>query len=67
MKDLNKRILTAVIFVPLLLLIFYLGEIYFLVFICSVSLFSSLEFFNLVKVEVSKLRKIYYYNGSEYR
>ena len=59
MNNLTKRILTAVVTVPILLLIFYLGDLYFLGFIILVSFLCLLEFFNFVNIETSNLRKLY--------
>ena len=59
MKDINKRVASAAICVPLLLLIFYLGGIYFLVFISVVSLLSLIEFFNLISLNISYKRRVY--------
>ncbi|MGH7885760.1 MAG: phosphatidate cytidylyltransferase [Thermodesulfobacteriota bacterium] len=59
MKDLKKRLLTAFIAIPLLYLTFYLGSYYFLFFVLGVSILSSIEFFSLSKLQISKLRRTY--------
>ena len=48
MSNLTQRILTAIIGVPLLLLVFYFGSYYFLAFILLIVGFGSYEFFRLV-------------------
>lgn len=48
MSNLTQRILTAIIGVPLLLLVFYFGSYYFLIFILLIVGFGSYEFFRLV-------------------
>lgn len=47
MKNLIKRLATAAVAVPVLLLIFYHGGLYYLAFICLLVILSSLEFFSL--------------------
>ncbi|NIP39743.1 MAG: phosphatidate cytidylyltransferase [Candidatus Dadabacteria bacterium] len=48
MSNLTQRILTAIVGVPLLLLVFYFGSYYFLSFILLIVGLGSYEFFNLV-------------------
>ena len=48
MNNLTQRILTAIIGVPLLLLVFYFGSFYFLLFILLIVGLGSYEFFKLV-------------------
>ncbi|HSG30083.1 MAG TPA: phosphatidate cytidylyltransferase [Thermodesulfobacteriota bacterium] len=48
MSNLTQRILTAIVGVPILLLVFYFGSIYFLAFILLIVALGSYEFFSLV-------------------
>ena len=52
MKNLIKRLATAAVAVPVLLLIFYHGGLYYLAFICLLVILSSLEFFPLAGTDV---------------
>lgn len=58
-RNLITRIGTAVIAVPILLLIFYHGGIYYLALICLIGALCSLEFFALAGSDIRKTRKIY--------
>ncbi len=48
MNNLTQRILTAIVGVPILLLVFYFGSVYFLAFILLIVGLGSYEFFSLV-------------------
>ncbi len=52
MKNLIKRLATAAVAVPVLLLIFYHGGLYYLAFVCLLVILSSLEFFSLAGTDV---------------
>ena len=58
-RNLITRIATAVVAVPILLLIFYLGGVYYLAFICLLAGLCSLEFLALAGPGIRKSRKIY--------
>lgn len=58
-RNLITRIATAVVAVPILLLIFYHGGVYYLAFMCLLGVLSSLEFFALAGPDIKKWRKIY--------
>lgn len=58
-RNLIARIITAVIGVPILLLIFYHGGVYYLAFICLIAALCSIEFFALAGPDIRKSRKIY--------
>ncbi len=58
-KNLIARIMTAVVAVPILLLIFYLGQWYYLIFICVVAGLCLMEFFALTDSETQKKKKTY--------
>ena len=58
-RNLITRIATAVVAVPILLLIFYHGEVYYLAFMCVLGALCSLEFFALAGPDIRKWRKIY--------
>lgn len=58
-KNLIVRIATAVVAVPILLLIFYHGGVYYLAFMCLVAALCSIEFFALAGPDIRKSRKIY--------
>ncbi len=58
-KNLLMRIATAVVAVPILLLIFYHGSIIYLGFICLIAVLCSFEFFALVAPEMRMWRKAY--------
>ena len=58
-RNLITRIATAIVAVPVLLLIFYLGGVYYLAFICLLAGLCSLEFFALAGPGIRKSRKIY--------
>ena len=59
MKNLIKRLATAAVAVPILLLIFYHGELYYLAFICLLVILSSLEFSSLAGPDIGKRSKAY--------
>ena len=58
-RNLITRIITAVVAVPILLLIFYYGGVYYLALICLIGALCSLEFFALAGPDIRKTRKIY--------
>ena len=58
-RNLITRIMTAVVAVPILLLIFYHGGVYYLALICLIGALRSLEFFALAGPDIRKTRKIY--------
>ncbi len=58
-RNLIIRIATAVVAVPILLLIFYHGGVYYLTFICLIGVLCSLEFFALAGSSIGKWRRIY--------
>ena len=58
-RNLITRIVTAVAAVPILLLIFYYGGVYYLALICLIGALCSLEFFALAGPDIRKTRKIY--------
>ena len=58
-RNLITRIVTAAVAVPILLLIFYHGGIYYLTLICLIGALCSLEFFALAGPDIRKTRKIY--------
>ena len=58
-RNLITRIMTAVVAVPILLLIFYYGGVYYLALICLIGALCSLEFFALAGSDIRKTRKIY--------
>ena len=58
-RNLITRIVTSVVAVPILLLIFYHGGIYYLALICLIGALCSLEFFALAGPDIRKTRKIY--------
>ena len=58
-RNLITRIVTAVVAVPILLLIFYYGGVYYLALICLIGALCSLEFFALAGPDIRKTRKIY--------
>jgi len=58
MNNLTQRILTAIIGVPLLLLVFYFGGFYFLAFILLIVGLGSYEFFRLIDNKNSDNKKI---------
>ena len=58
-RNLITRIVTAVVAVPILLLIFYHGGVYYLALICLIGALCSLEFFALAGLDIRKTRKIY--------
>lgn len=58
-RNLITRIITAVVTVPILLLIFYHGGVYYLALICLIGALCSLEFFALAGPDIRKTRKIY--------
>lgn len=58
-RNLITRIATAVVAVPILLLIFYHGGVYYLAFMCALGALCSLEFFALAGPDIRKWRKIY--------
>ena len=58
-RNLITRIMTAVVAVPILLLIFYYGGVYYLALICLIGALCSLEFFALAGPDIRKTRKIY--------
>ncbi len=51
MSNLTQRVLTAVVGVPLLYFVFYLGGIPFLIFILAVIFLGELEFFKLLEAK----------------
>ncbi|MCY3625939.1 MAG: phosphatidate cytidylyltransferase [Candidatus Dadabacteria bacterium] len=53
------RIITAVVAVPILLLIFYHGGVYYLALMCLIAALCSIEFFALADPDIRKSRKIY--------
>ena len=59
LRNLITRIATAAVAVPILLVIFYHGGLYYLAFICLVAVLCSIEFFALAGSEIRKSRKIY--------
>ena len=58
-KNLITRIATAVVAVPILLLIFYYGGVYYLALMCLIAALCSIEFFALAGPDLRKSRKIY--------
>ena len=58
-RNLITRIATTVVAVPILLLIFYHGGVYYLAFMCLLGALCSLEFFALAGPDIRKTRKIY--------
>lgn len=58
-RNLITRIATAVVAVPILLLIFYHGGVYYLAFMCLVAALCSVEFFALAGPDIRKSRRIY--------
>ena len=58
-RNLITRIVTAAVAIPILLLIFYHGGIYYLALICLIGALCSLEFFALAGPDIRKTRKIY--------
>lgn len=58
-RNLITRIATSVVAVPILLIIFYHGGIYYLALICLIGALCSLEFFALAGPDIRKTRKIY--------
>ncbi len=58
MSNLTQRILTAIVGVPILLLVFYYGGIYFLGFILLIVAMGSYEFFRLVDTKNIDNKKI---------
>ena len=58
-RNLITRIATSVVAVPILLLIFYHGGVYYLALICLIGALCSLEFFALAGPDIRKTRKIY--------
>ena len=59
LRNLITRIATAAVAVPILLVIFYHGGLYYLAFICLVAVLCSIEFFALAGSGIRKSRKIY--------
>lgn len=64
MKNLIKRLATAAVAVPILLLIFYHGGLYYLAFICLLAVLASLEFFSLAGHEIGGRSKAYMASAS---
>lgn len=58
-KNLITRIATAVVAVPILLLIFYYGGVYYLALMCLIAALCSIEFFALAGPDLRKSRRIY--------
>lgn len=58
-RNLITRIATAVVAVPILLLIFYHGGVYYLALMCLIAALCSIEFFALAGPDLRKSRKIY--------
>lgn len=58
-RNLITRIVTSAVAVPILLLIFYHGGVYYLALICLIGALCSLEFFALAGPDIRKTRKIY--------
>ncbi len=58
-RNLIARIVTAVVAVPILLLIFYHGGVYYLALMCLIAALCSVEFFELAGPDIRKTRKIY--------
>jgi len=58
-RNLIMRIVTAVVAVPILLLIFYHGGVYYLALMCLIAALCSIEFFALAGPDIRKTRKIY--------
>lgn len=58
-RNLITRIATAVVAVPILLLIFYHGGVYYLALMCLIAALCSVEFFELAGPDIRKTRKIY--------
>ena len=58
-RNLIARIATAVVAVPILLLIFYHGGVYYLAFMCLVAALCSIEFFSLAGPDIRKSRRTY--------
>lgn len=58
-RNLITRIATAVVAVPILLLIFYHGGVYYLAFMCLLAVLCSLEFFALADPDIRSWRKTY--------
>ena len=58
-RNLITRIATAVVAVPILLLIFYHGGVYYLALMCLIAALCSIEFFALAGPDLRKSRRIY--------
>lgn len=58
-RNLIMRIVTAVVAVPILLLTFYHGGVYYLALMCLTAALCSIEFFALAGPDIRKTRKIY--------
>ena len=60
-RNLITRIATAVVAVPILLLIFYHGGVYYLAFMCVLGALCSLEFFALAGPGYTEVEKDLYH------
>ena len=58
-RNLIMRIVTAVVAVPILLLIFYHGGVYYLALMCLIAALCSIEFFALAGPDIRKSRRTY--------
>ena len=58
-RNLITRIATAVVAVPILLVIFYHGGVYYLALMCLIAALCSIEFFALAGPDIRKTRRIY--------
>ena len=58
-RNLITRIATAVVAVPILLLVFYHGGVYYLALMCLIAALCSIEFFALAGPDLRKSRRIY--------
>ncbi len=58
-RNLITRIATAVVAVPILLLIFYHGGVYYLALMCLIAALCSIEFFALAGPDIRKSRRTY--------
>ncbi len=58
-RNLITRIATAVVAVPILLLIFYHGGVYYLALMCLIAALCSIEFFELAGPDIRKSRRTY--------
>ncbi|MCX8010674.1 MAG: phosphatidate cytidylyltransferase, partial [Ignavibacteria bacterium] len=50
--NLSIRVLVSAIAIPIILLLSYLGDLFFLVFVCAIIVLGLIEFFSLTKIEL---------------